>query len=174
MYKICFTGYRPFKLPFSMSEEDGRYKLFVQKTRELIASQIELGCSYFISGMAQGADMLFAEIVLDLKKIYPHIRLECALPFPRQTSKWTHEVKFRYERIIESCDKVTVICNTFSKSCFLKRNKYMVDSCDKVIAVYDGKKGGTKFTVDYAFKRGKQIIIIDPSGEIYFQESIQS
>ncbi len=172
MCKICFTGYRPFKLPFAMSEDDSGYKLFVQKSRQLIKAQIELGCSYFISGMAQGADMLFAEIVLELKKTYPHVRLECALPFLGQDSGWPGETKARYEDIISRCDKVTVICDSYSKSCFLKRNKYMVNSCDKVIAVYDGKKGGTKFTIDYARKKGKRVIVIDPSGEIHFQESM--
>lgn len=172
MYKICFTGYRPFKLPFAMSEKDSCYNLFVQKSRQLIQSQIELGYTYFISGMAQGTDMLFAEIVLELKKTYPHVMLECALPFKGQTSKWSDEIKERYKNILNSCDKVTVICNSYSKSCFLKRNKYMVDSCDKVIAVYDGKKGGTRFTIDYARKKGKQVMVIDPSGLIYSQESI--
>ena len=33
------------------------------------------------SGMAQGVDMYAAEIVLELKKQYPQITLECAIPY---------------------------------------------------------------------------------------------
>lgn len=39
----------------------------------------------------------------------------------------------------------------------------MVDNADLVIAVYDGSSsGGTAYTVDYARKQGKKIIIINP------------
>ena len=43
-----------------------------------------------------------------------------------------------------------------------KRNEYMVDLADKVIAVWDGSKGGTGNCVRYAEKCGKEIIRIVP------------
>ena len=43
-----------------------------------------------------------------------------------------------------------------------KRNEYMVDLTDKVIAVWDGSKGGTGNCVRYAEKCGKEIIRILP------------
>ena len=45
----------------------------------------------------------------------------------------------------------------------LIRNKTMVEQSDLVIACYDGRNiGGTKYTIDYARKRGKQIYIYIP------------
>ena len=42
-----------------------------------------------------------------------------------------------------------------------KRNKYMVDQSDLVIAVWDGKKvGGTWNTIKYAKSKEKQVIYI--------------
>ena len=38
----------------------------------------------------------------------------------------------------------------------------MVDLADKVIAVWDGSKGGTGNCVRYAGKRGKEIIRVVP------------
>lgn len=38
----------------------------------------------------------------------------------------------------------------------------MTDKADLVIALYDGTKGGTKNCVDYAKKRNKEILIINP------------
>ena len=43
-----------------------------------------------------------------------------------------------------------------------KRNEYMVDLADKVIAVWDSSKGGTANCVKYAEKVGKEIIRIEP------------
>jgi len=40
------------------------------------------------------------------------------------------------------------------------RNKEMVELCDTVIAFWDGKSKGTKSTIDYAKKLGKEIRII--------------
>lgn len=44
----------------------------------------------------------------------------------------------------------------------MKRNKYMVDNSDYVIAVWSGKPGGTGNTVRYAIKSRKEVYYIDP------------
>ena len=42
----------------------------------------------------------------------------------------------------------------------LVRNKLIVDECDCVLAFWDGKSSGTKFTLDYAQQKGKPIKIV--------------
>lgn len=42
----------------------------------------------------------------------------------------------------------------------LQRNKTIVDNSDIVIAFWDGKSKGSKFTIDYANKQNKQVEII--------------
>jgi len=162
MKKICFTGYRPFKLPFKIDKSDLLYINFYKRAYSLIREQIECGNTYFICGMAQGADLLLARIVLRLKTIYSEVFLECALPFVCQSEKWTAKHKNLYDDILKQCDKVTVLSECYRIDAYLKRNKYMVDNSDIVIAVFDGKKGGTKFTCDYALKKGKQLIVLNP------------
>ena len=173
MKKICFTGYRPFKLPFEITNSDKNYLRFYKRAKNLITAQIDLGNIYFISGMAQGADLILTDIILDLKKTDKNIFLECAVPFKGQCGNFTEENRILYEKAIKNCDKLTVLCNSYSINSFIIRNKYMVDSSDIVIAVYDGKSGGTKFTYDYAIKKGKQVILLTPSdNEIYVQTEI--
>ncbi len=41
------------------------------------------------------------------------------------------------------------------------RDKLIVENCDKIIAFYDGKCEGTKYTLDYGKKLRKPIIIIE-------------
>lgn len=53
--------------------------------------------------------------------------------------------------------------NNYSPDCMDKRNRYMVDHADFIIAVWDGRPSGTGKTVTYARGRnGKSIIVIDP------------
>ena len=42
----------------------------------------------------------------------------------------------------------------------LMRNIQIVENCDFVIAFWDGKSPGTKFTIDYAKKLGKPLKIV--------------
>ena len=70
MYRVSFTGYRPEKLPFFGEDDplciDMKKRLSVQ-----IQSLIADGADEFYSGMALGVDTWAAEIVLELKKLYP-------------------------------------------------------------------------------------------------------
>ena len=42
----------------------------------------------------------------------------------------------------------------------LKRNERMVDICDSVLVLWDGKSSGTKYTIDYANRVGKPVKVI--------------
>lgn len=41
-----------------------------------------------------------------------------------------------------------------------RRNRAMVDYCDAVIAFWDGRSSGTKYTVDYAERSGKPVTTV--------------
>jgi uncharacterized phage-like protein YoqJ len=43
-----------------------------------------------------------------------------------------------------------------------KRNEYMVDKCDKLLAVWNGTTGGTHNCIKYAKSKGKEIILLNP------------
>ena len=46
----------------------------------------------------------------------------------------------------------------FGRAAPIKRNEQMVDACDVVLAIWDGESRGTRYTLDYARKKGKEII----------------
>ena len=48
----------------------------------------------------------------------------------------------------------------YGKAAPLVRNRLIIDDCDIVLAFWDGKSRGTKFTLDYAEKMGKLVKII--------------
>ncbi len=50
----------------------------------------------------------------------------------------------------------------YTSDCMDKRNRYMVDHADYILAVWNGCPSGTGNTVRYAHKKGKSIIVINP------------
>lgn len=142
----CVTGHR------DLSEEQ-RVRIDELLRREIL-SAIEDGYTHFISGFAAGADLLFAEIVNELKASYP-ITLEAAIPYPGRMK--TPDKTF--QRLIRCCDVVKFHSTSYSKDCYMRRNRYMVDQSQRIIAVYDGRStGGTAATVRYA--KGKDVRVV--------------
>ena len=159
----CFTGHRSQKLPFRFNEQDERCIKLKEALKEEIEQIIEEnGVTDFISGMAIGTDIFAAEIVLGMKKRYPQLWLECAIPCENQAAKWREADRDRYFDIISRCDKETLLQTRYTPNCMQNRNKYMVDKSDYVIAVWDGTPSGTGNTVRYAEKCNKKVIIINP------------
>ena len=160
--KCCaFTGHRPEKLGYPESDE--RCAALKERLRSLIVKLIEEdGVTHFISGMAQGVDMYAAEIVLELKKQYPQITLECAIPYERQAVRWLEALRNRYFSIAERCDQETMLQRQYTPDCLRKRNQYMVDHADIVLAVWNGSPSGTGQTVWYARETGKPVWIFRP------------
>ena len=160
---VVFTGYRPEKLPFSESYKDPAYLRFREAHKGLVEHLVRLGCTCFFSGVAKGFDTWAAEDVLFWKQTYPHIRLVCAVPFPGQADGWQPEECRRREQILAAADRVVTVCPQYRKGCYYERNRFMVDRSDVLVAAFDGKSGGTAYTVEYAQSQGLTVLQIDPS-----------
>ncbi len=162
-YKRCsFTGYRPQKMPFGFNENDARCVDFKARLHATIEMLIEQGYAHFISGGAMGMDMFAAEAVIDLKEKYPWIILEMVSPFDAQASKWQPEYQVRHDRLFDSADITTATGHEYTKGSMFRRNRYLVDNADLLLAAYDGQPGGTAMTCEYAQQTGIPVIKIPP------------
>ena len=142
----CVTGHRDIP-----AEQMDRIQKLL---RQEILAAIEDGYTHFISGFATRADLLFADIIAELKEIYP-ITLEAAIPYPGRM-KTPDET---FQRLIRCCDTVKIHSDSYFKGCYMRRNRYLVDQSQRVIAVYDGRPtGGTAATVRYA--KGKDVRVV--------------
>lgn len=48
----------------------------------------------------------------------------------------------------------------YGKAAPLKRNEVMIDLADSVLVIWDGKSRGTKYTIDYAQKKEKDVTVV--------------
>ena len=161
MYKVSFTGYRPSKLGFR-GENDPLCLDLKQRLRSNIEKLIYSGASQFYSGMALGVDIWCAQAVLELKKLRPEITLTAVIPCPDQDEKWNAADKALYRSILAQCGDVICISRVYTRDCMFERNRRLVDLCDLLLAVYDGKSGGTQYTVEYAQKKQRKVIVVPP------------
>ena len=161
MKTCCFTGHRPQKLGYG--ENSIQCDELKGRLEELIKNLIEKeSVTHFISGVALGVDTYAANIVLNLKAQYPGITLECAIPCETQAVKWNERDRDIYYDLLAKCDKETLLQQNYTSDCMQKRNEYMVDNSDYVIAVWNGKPSGTGNTVKYAKKKNKVVLLVDP------------
>ena len=158
-----FSGYRPEKLPWGTSEDDPRCTALKARLKAIAERVVLSGIRHFICGMARGSDTYFCEAMLFLREEkYPQVSVEAAIPYEEQASRWFEEERSRYSLLLKQCDFVTCISREYTRNCMFRRNRYLVDSSSILLAVYDGKPGGTKYTLEYAMRRGIEIIEIAP------------
>ena len=151
LHRCCFTGHRPDKMEIGEKE----IKPLLEKA---IDDAIADGYVTFITGMAMGTDIWAAEIVLERKKRNNDLHLICALPHPNFESRRSMTEKMRFNKIIKKADLVKEINDHYFTGCYQVRNEWMVDRSNLVIAVFNGQKSGTKNTVDYAKRKGVNVV----------------
>jgi len=118
----------------------------------------------FISGGAIGADVLFAEVIIDLRDNYGYpITLGIAKPFPSQSSKWSPPTATRYNNVLHSANWVhTVAPDPYSARKMQLRNEWMVNRAGIILALWNGiHAGGTWNCIEYANNLGRVVLTIN-------------
>ena len=149
----CFTGHRPEKL--HLAEETVVEALYTE-----IQAAIADGFTTFLSGMARGVDLWAAQLVLQQKQEHPELRLFCVVPYEGVETGWSLEWQHFYHDVLAAADGVKVISPHFTYDVFQMRNHWMVEQSSRVIAMYNGTKGGTKNTIEYAKAQDVEVHMI--------------
>jgi Uncharacterized protein conserved in bacteria len=157
MTTLAITGHRPDKLGGYEPNPLGRA---VQ--RELRARIVELRPAKLVSGMALGVDQWAAWIAVRLG-----VPFVAAVPYEGQEEPWLPEQRRRYFELLEKAAEVITLfdppVNRYDAADKLqKRNEWMADHCDVLLAVWDGSESGTGNCVRYAEKVGHRVVRIDP------------
>lgn len=155
----AFTGYRPQKLPnhgsLPVQQELG------ERLEKALRLCIGRGYTIFLNGCMSGWDILAAETVLALRETVPAVACVTVAPFRKdyfENDNWTPEWKKRALSVFERSDWAFSLSDHYSKGIYYHRDRFLVDHASLVLCYYDGKSGGTKYTVDYAEKTEKELM----------------
>jgi len=153
---IAVTGHRPDKLGREYDMK-GPYSDYISGEFDKIIETFKPETG--ISGLALGVDTLWA-----VSCLYHNIPLIAAVPFEGQEKMWPENSQRVYRQIIEHSEtQVVYVCEPGYEGWKMqKRNVWMIDHCDVLVAVFDGSPGGTGNCVKAAEKIKKEIIRIDP------------
>ena len=92
----CVTGHRDIP--------EDRIAYVEQELRREVLAAIQDGYTRFISGFAEGADLMFAAIVAEQKEHNPDLFLEAAIPYSGRLKTKTKHVT----DMMRACDGVKI------------------------------------------------------------------
>lgn len=157
----CLTGHRPKSLPWGYDESKESCVMFKKELKKIFLGAIDYGISTFLTGMAEGFDMIGAEILLNIRK-NRNIKVIAIVPCVGQELKWKTDQQKRYKTILKRCDDVITLSDRYTPTCMNDRNKFMVEHSSICVACWNGKPSGTGNTVRFAKQNGNKIRIINP------------
>jgi len=151
---IAATGHRPNKIKsYNQEAYPGTfsYERLVDLSFQIIKSKKP---THVISGMSLGFDMAIAQAAIDAD--VPFI---AAVPFEGQESLWPQKTQDYYQALLDKASEIEFISEPgYEKIKMQKRNEWMVNHSDLLVALWDGSKGGTSNCISYAENKKLPII----------------
>lgn len=164
-HTCAFTGHRPEKLPWGYDETDPRCQALKERMWKAVQEIYDRGYRHFLCGMALGCDTYFCETVLALRCLAVGVTVEAVIPHAGQDAKWAEAYREHYARLVNMCDKQTVLSPCYTAGCMQRRNRHLVDNASLLLSVYDGSSGGTGYTVGYALQKKVEVMNLTVLGE---------
>lgn len=145
---VCtFAGHREVFLSSVNQDIDNALSELVQSEDDYM----------FYSGGMGDFDFMCEAAVRRLKKRCPHLNIRLNLVLPYMTNQINRDKDYyqsRFDDIIIPMDLMGV----HYKSAIKKRNRWMVDRADKILAYIYRDFGGAFDTVKYAYRMGKPVL----------------
>ena len=153
--RIAITGHRG--LPAATEQ------LVEQAIREQLAAYAGHGI-IGVSNLADGADQLFAQAVLDTGR-----QLHVIIPAARYRDDLPESAHASYDKLLSKASSVHRLNRIESTAeAHMEASNVMLDTADRLFAVWDGKParayGGTADVVAEAQRRGIPVTVIWPEG----------
>lgn len=121
-----------------------------EKLEAVIASLIEEGASEFYLGGYGSFDSMAAKTVREMKKTHPEAQGILVIPYMDRD----------YNKELYDGSIYPPLENTPLRFAISKRNEWMVDQADVVVAYVTHDWGGASKTLEYAQRKKKRIILI--------------
>lgn len=145
---VCtFAGHREVFLSSVKQDIDDALSEIVQAEDDYI----------FYSGGMGDFDTMCEAAVRRLKKKYPDLNIHLNLVLPYMTNQINRDKEYlesKFDDIIIPIDLMGV----HYKAAIKKRNRWMVDQADKVLAYVYRDFGGAFDTIKYALRTGKPVL----------------
>jgi uncharacterized phage-like protein YoqJ len=109
-----------------------------------------------VTGMAVGFDTYLAR-----EALRQQIPLLAAIPYEGQEDQWPDGARTEYRKILKQAETVHIVeKGGYASWKYQKRNEWMVNNCDLLLAAWSGKPGGTANCVRYAHQVERRVELL--------------
>lgn len=143
--RLLVTGFKSHELGIFDAKHPGLFfiKLAIENRLRALIEDEEL--EWVIISGQQGTELWTAEVVLELKKEYPNLKLSIITPFIDHDKKWNEEKQEHYAQICQQADFVKSLSSLpyTSPQQFKTANQFMFNHTDGALMFYDDEREST-------------------------------
>lgn len=154
MKRLVITGYKQHEIGVFDEKHPG--VAFIKKALENhLVQLIDDGLEWVILSGQLGVETWAAELVIDLKNEFPHLKYAIITPFLDQEKNWNETKQEKYREICERADFYTSVTKKPYEGPwqFIEKNKFIIRNSDGLLIVYDEEnEGSPKFMKELAQK----------------------
>lgn len=154
----CFTGHRPDGIPLDMADPHN-INAIMGLLYQSVSTAYKTGYRIFITGLAEGIDSYAALAVEKFRDTHDDVRLVGAVPYRAKLGSTRRESYV--DDAYSCCNEILVTSEENNRGVYHLRDRFMVDQSSYIIAALAKNEGGSKYTFDYAVKRGLEYDLID-------------
>ncbi len=160
--KCCILGCLP---GHDDSGHNNQYMDYTERKVQIRSAIIGLvertHVNYFLVSMEPGIGQSAAEVIIELKKRYPYVKLECVIPYEAIADEWPSAQREKYFTIMEGCDRETMLHTQHTGDSLVNARQHLIDRSQFIIAVGEDQSAEIQALVANAVYRHKIIYIID-------------
>ncbi|WP_071435488.1 SLOG family protein [Bacillus kwashiorkori] len=164
--RIVITGYKAYELGIFNENHPGIHYIKKALAKELV-TLLDDGLEWVLLSGQLGVETWAAQVIMDLKDMYPQLKYAVIPPFLDQEATWNENNQHIYQEIIEFADYYRALTEKPYEGPwqFMEKNKFFIRNSDGLLIIYDEEMEGSpkyikKLAEQYAKNNDYRIISI--------------
>lgn len=165
--RLVVTGYKAHELGIFNDSHPG-IPVIKQAIKNKLIALMDEGLEWVILSGQQGVETWTAEVVLEMKETFPHLKYAIITPFLEQEKNWNELKQEKYKSLLFQADYETSLTKRPYEAPwqFIEKNKFLLRNSDGILIVYDEENEGSpkfikKLAEAYMEKENYTLFTID-------------
>nr|WP_106782305.1 DUF1273 domain-containing protein [Lysinibacillus timonensis] len=135
---LYVSGYRSHELGIFNDKHPG-IPIIKKAIENELRTLIDEGLEWVIISGGQGVETWAAEVVMDLKQEFLHLKYSVITPFLDQEKNWNEAKQEKYIHIVSNADFVTSVTKRPYEAPwqFVEKDKFIIQNTDALLLIYD-------------------------------------
>lgn len=138
LMRLWLSGYRSYELGI-FNEQDLKVKVIKAALKERLVAKLDQGLEWVITGPNLGVEQWGLEVVLELKKAYPNLKLALLEPYADFSSRWQEAKQVKLAQLRSEVDFFGLVSKKPYQGIRQLQNyqNFCLNHSDQALFVYD-------------------------------------